>query len=269
MSLPTPATGAGRAALEAALADPAATLVALDFDGTLSPIVARPDQAFAHPDAPGALAAVAAAGYQVAIVTGRPVAEVLRLGGGLAEVPRLAIYGHYGMERRIGGETTAPEEHPGVAAARQAAGDLVGSAPNGVSLEDKGHSVAVHTRNAPDPAAVFDQLRPAVEAIAAEHGLEVVPGRFVLELRPAGMDKGGALNDLVAASGVRTVVFAGDDLGDLPAVAALRSLDVASLVVCSDSAETPAELRDTADLVVDGPAGVLTFLSELAGHTTG
>jgi trehalose 6-phosphate phosphatase len=264
MSLPTPTTGAGRAALEAALADPAVTLVALDFDGTLSPIVARPEQAFAHPDAADVLAEVAAAGYQVAIITGRPVAEVLRLGAGLAEVPRLAIYGHYGMERRIGGELTAPDEHPGVAAARRAAGDLVGDAPEGVSLEDKGHSVAVHTRNAAEPVAAFRELRPAVEAIAAEHGLEVVPGRYVLELRPAGMDKGGAMRDLVAESGVRAVVFAGDDLGDLPAVAALRSLDVAGLVVCSDSAETPAELRDTADLVVDGPSGVLGLLRELA-----
>jgi trehalose 6-phosphate phosphatase len=263
MSLPTPATGAGRAALETALADPTMTLVALDFDGTLSPIVARPEQAFAHPEAAGVLTEVAAAGYQVAIITGRPVAEVLRLGAGLAEVPRLAIYGHYGMERQIGGEVTAPDEHHGVAAARRAAGDLVADSPEGVSLEDKGHSVAVHTRNAAEPAAAFRELRPMVEAIAAKHGLEVVPGRYVLELRPAGMDKGGAMRDLVAESGVRTVVFAGDDLGDLPAVAALRSLDVASLVVCSDSAETPAELRDTADLVLNGPSGVLDLLREL------
>lgn len=264
MSLPRPATGTGRAALAAAVSEPAATLVALDFDGTLAPIVARPEEAYAHPDAAHVLRELAGAGYRVAIVTGRPVSDVLRLGAGLDMVPRLVIYGHYGLERLVGGELFAPDEHPGVAAARRAAAELVGSAPDGVSLEDKGHSVAVHTRNADEPAAAFRELRPEVDAIAAEHGLEVVPGRYVLELRPAGVDKGGAIGDLVDTTGVRTVVFAGDDLGDLPAVTALGSADVTRLVVCSDSTETPAELRDAADLVVDGPDGVLALLRELA-----
>lgn len=267
MSLPAPATSTGQAALVAAVADPAATLVALDFDGTLAPIVAHPDQAYAHPDAAGVLGELAGAGYQVAIVTGRPVSEVFRLGAGLREVPRLVVYGHYGLERWIGGKLFAPDENPGVAAARRAAAELVGSAPDGVSLEDKGHSVAVHTRNAEDPAAAFRELREAVDAIGAEHDLEVVPGRYVLELRPAGMDKGGAMRDLVGTTGVRTVVFGGDDLGDLPAVTALHSAEVARLVVCSDSTETPGELRDAADLVVDGPGGVVALLRELAAAT--
>lgn len=264
MSLPRLATDAGRTALAAAVSDPGATLVALDFDGTLAPIVSRPDEAYAHHDAARVLGELAGAGYRVAIVTGRPVSEVLRLGAGLAEVPRLVIYGHYGLERLVDGELFAPDQHHGVAAARRAAADLVSSAPDGVGLEDKGHSVAVHTRNAADPAAAFRGLRPAVDDIGAEHGLEVVPGRYVLELRPPGTDKGGAISELIEKTRVRTVIFAGDDLGDLPAVAALDSADVAHLVLCSDSTETPGELRDAADLVVDGPDGVLALLGELA-----
>jgi trehalose 6-phosphate phosphatase len=92
----------------------------------------------------------------------------------------------------------------------------------------------------------------------------VAPGRYVLELRPPGTDKGVALRALVAEAGARSVVFLGDDLGDLPAVAALRELDVAGLVVCSDSDETPDVLRLEADLVVDGPPGVIAFLDALA-----
>jgi trehalose 6-phosphate phosphatase len=257
--LPTPATPEARSALAAAVADPPRTLVALDFDGTLAPIVAQPEDAAAHPGAADALAGLAAAGFRLAVITGRPVADVLRLASGFAGVPGLMIFGHYGLEQWMAGELTTPEEHPGVDPARAALRDLAGSR-EGVAVEDKGHSVAIHTRNAPDPAQAFEELRPRAEAIGAHNDLEVVPGRYVLELRPAGVDKGGALRRLVAESDVHAVVFAGDDLGDLPAVRALRALDVAGVVVCSDSVETPDELRNAADVVVDGPDGVVELL---------
>jgi trehalose 6-phosphate phosphatase len=246
--------------LAQARAHPGETLVALDFDGTLAPIVDRPEDAYAHPDAANVLADLGAAGFRLAIVTGRPVADVLRLGAGFDAIPGLLICGHYGLEGWADGELSAPDEHPAIAAARSAVREVVDAAPAGVSIEDKGRSVAVHTRTAADPAATVADLESRLNAIAAAHDLEVVPGRFVLELRPAGVDKGAALRDLVAELGAGVVVFAGDDLGDLPAVAALRSTDVAAFVVCSDSPEAPAELRDAADLIVDGPVGVLAFL---------
>jgi trehalose 6-phosphate phosphatase len=261
--LPTPATPEARSAFAAAVAEPSRTLVALDFDGTLAPIVSRPEDAVASPGAADALAGLAAAGFRLAVITGRPVADVLRLGRGFADVPGLVIYGHYGLEQWADGELTAPQVHPGVAPAKAAAGELA-RAHEGVDVEDKGHSVALHTRNAPDPGAAFADLRPRARQIGADNDLEVVPGRFVLELRPPGMDKGGALRRLVAESGVQVVVFAGDDLGDLPAVRALRELDVAGVVVCSDSLETPDELRQAADIVVDGPAGVIELLRSMA-----
>jgi trehalose 6-phosphate phosphatase len=251
------------ALLAAVRRDPAGTLVAVDYDGTLAPIVADPAQAVPHPDAPAALSELARHGFRPAIVTGRPVTEVLRLGPGLGDVRGLVIYGHYGLEKWIDGRVTTPDEHPGVAPARTSVRALAAS-HEGVTVEDKGHSVAVHTRNASDASAALAEIRPAIDTIGAEHDLEVVPGRFVLELRPAGVDKGGALREVVSACGARTVVFAGDDLGDLPAIAALRELPITGFVVCSDSTETPAELRDAADLVVDGPAGVIALLHQLA-----
>jgi len=262
-SLPVPATQDGRSALAAVLAEPATALVALDFDGTLSPIVERPEQAYAQPGAAAALAALARILGRVAIVTGRPAADVVRRSG-FADVEGLVVLGHYGLERWTAGALTTPDPHPGVAAARNAAASLVADAPPGVMLEDKGHSVAIHSRRAADPAAALDAVQPAVEQIADDAGLEVAPGRYVLELRPPGTDKGAALRALVAEAGARSVVFLGDDMGDLPAVAALRELDVAELVVCSDSDETPDALRLEADLVVDGPPGVIAFLDALA-----
>jgi trehalose 6-phosphate phosphatase len=261
--LPVPKTESGRLALASLLAEPADALIALDYDGTLAPIVDRPEVAVAHPDAAAVLRALAAKGARVVILTGRPAADAVRLGG-FADVAGLAVLGHYGLERWSAGRLDTPDEHAGVRVARAAGAGIVARAPAGVVLEDKGHSVAFHTRGAADPGAVLAEIRPQVDDLAHDSGLELAPGRFVLELRPPGMDKGTTLRRLVADTAARAVMFVGDDLGDLAAVSELRSLDVAGLVVCSDSAESPPSLRREADVVVDGPDGVITFLAGVA-----
>ncbi|PZF85256.1 trehalose-phosphatase [Jiangella anatolica] len=241
------------------------TLVALDFDGVLSPIVSSPDAAVALPGTADVLTAVAGRVARVAVVTGRPAADAVRLGS-LADVPGLVVLGHYGLQRWSGGELTTPGADDGVDLARRRVAELAAVRP-GVAVEDKHHSVALHTRSAPDPAAALAELRPHADAVAAEAGLQVTPGRFVLELRPAGVDKGLAIRALVAETGATAVLYAGDDLGDLPAVAAVRELSssgLVGLVVCSDAEEASAELRAAADIVVPGPPGVQALLRELA-----
>ncbi|MEU9555650.1 trehalose-phosphatase [Streptomyces fumanus] len=270
--LPSPATRAGREGLDALLADPRRAVVALDFDGTLADIVPDPDQARAHPDAVPALAALAPKVASVAVITGRP-AEVAVRHGGFADVPgleHLVVLGHYGAERwdAATGTVTAPAAHPGVAAVRvelPALLDRVAPGP-GTAVEDKGRSVAVHTRRAADPGAAFEALRGPLTDLATRHGLIVEPGRLVLELRPPGMDKGVALREYVRATGAGPVLYAGDDLGDLPAYAAvdaLRAEGVPGLLVCSGSDEV-TELRERADVEVAGPAGVVALLRALA-----
>ncbi|MGW3913278.1 trehalose-phosphatase [Streptomyces sp. NPDC005070] len=271
-SLPAPVTSAGRDALEAILTRPARTVVALDFDGTLAPIVPDPDRARAHPDAVPALAALAPKVASVAVVTGRPAGVAVRHGGfaGVAGLEHLVVLGHYGAERwdAVSGTVTAPAPHPGVAAVRaELPGFLDGiGAWQGTWIEEKGRAVAVHTRRAADPQAAFEALREPLGELAARHGLIVEPGRMVLELRPPGMDKGVALLEYVREIGAEAVLYAGDDLGDLPAFGAvdkLRSDGVPGLLVCSGSSEV-AELAERADLVVDGPAGVVRLLAALA-----
>ncbi|MGW1066702.1 trehalose-phosphatase [Streptomyces aureus] len=273
-SLPAPVTPAGRDALEAILARPARTVVALDFDGTLAPIVPDPDRARAHPDAVPALAALAPEVASVAVVTGRPAGVAVRHGGfaGVPGLEHLVVLGHYGAERwdAVSGTVTAPAPHPGVAAVRaELPGflDRIG-AWQGTWIEEKGRAVAVHTRRADDPQAAFEALREPLGELAARHGLIVEPGRMVLELRPPGMDKGVALSEYVRETGAEAVLYAGDDLGDLPAFAAvdkLRSDGIPGLLVCSGSSEV-AELAERADLVVDGPAGVVRLLAALAAR---
>ncbi|MFJ8004434.1 trehalose-phosphatase [Streptomyces fagopyri] len=273
-TVPTPATTAGADGLQAILARPARTVIALDFDGTLAPIVPDPEQARAHPAAVPALAALAPKVASVAVVTGRPAGVAVRHGGfaGVPGLDHLVVLGHYGAERWDArtGTVSAPAPHPGVASVRA---ELPGFLDRigvwqGTWIEEKGRALAVHTRRATDPQAAFESLREPLADLATRHGLIVEPGRMVLELRPPGMDKGVALLEYVREVGAEAVLYAGDDLGDLPAFAAvdkLRSDGVPGLLVCSGSPEV-TELAERADLVVDGPAGVVHLLRSLAGR---
>ncbi|KUN69854.1 trehalose phosphatase [Streptomyces canus] len=272
-SLPSPATPVGRDGLRALLAEPQRAVVGLDFDGTLAPIVADPERARAHPEAVAVLAALAPKVASVAVITGRPAEIAVRYGGfaGVPGLEHLTVLGHYGAERwdAVTGEVTAPEPHPGVAAVRAELPELLDK--TGAWIEEKGgRAVAVHTRRAPDPQAAFDALRAPLTELAGRHGLIVEPGRLVLELRPPGMDKGVALLTHVRELSATSVLYGGDDLGDLPAFSAvddLRSAGTPGLLVCSGSDEV-TELRKRADLVVDGPGGVVSLLRALAERLT-
>ncbi|MFC4111750.1 trehalose-phosphatase [Nonomuraea zeae] len=249
--------------MEAILSDPAGAVIGLDFDGTLSPIVPDPATAVIHPKAPAVLAELGAHVLAVAIVTGRPAATVLELGPDLAGVPGLVILGHYGFERWEDGRISAPPPPPGVPRAEAELPLLLDSLGlEGVSIEDKGRAVAVHTRRAPDPEGALATLREPLAKLAEKHGLVIEPGRLVLELRPPGMDKGHALSLFLAERAARSVMFAGDDLGDLAAFDAVRASGLPGVTVCSGSAEVTA-LAERADIVVDGPEGVIALLSEL------
>ncbi|WP_414168251.1 trehalose-phosphatase [Streptoverticillium reticulum] len=275
---PDPVTSAGRDGLAALLARPERAVVALDFDGTLAPIVPDPERARAHPGAVPALARLAPHLGSVAVITGRPAGVAVRYGGfaGVPGLDHLVVLGHYGAERwdAVTGTVHAPAPHPGVAAVQaelpgvlDRSGAWRGTWIETAHIENKGgRAVAVHTRRAPDPQAAFEALRAPLAELAERHGLIVEPGRLVLELRPPGVDKGVALADYVRETGAGSVLYAGDDLGDLAAFAAvekLRAEGVPGTLVCSGSSEV-TELAGRADLVVDGPGGVVELLTALA-----
>ncbi|NRQ39298.1 trehalose-phosphatase [Nonomuraea sp. NN258] len=250
--------------MEAILTDPAGAVIGLDFDGTLSPIVPDPASARIHPQAPAVLAELGGHVAAVAIVTGRPAATALELGPGLADVPGLVVLGHYGFERWEDGRISAPPPPPGVPRAEAELPMLLDSlGVQGVTVEDKHRAVAVHTRQSAEPDATLAVLREPLAKLAEKHGLVLEPGRMVLELRPPGMDKGHALGMFLAERSARSVLFAGDDLGDLAAFDAVRTSGLPGVTVCSGSAEVTA-LAERADIVVDGPEGVILLLRELA-----
>jgi trehalose 6-phosphate phosphatase len=265
--VPVARTAEGEAGLAAILREPARALIATHFDGTLAPIVADPREARADPEAVAGLLELAGVVGTLAVITGRPAAEAVELGG-FEGVPGLIVLGHYGLERWEDGALTGPGDLPGVEAARERLPRVLAGAgaPEGVWVEDKGSALAVHTRRAADPVGALAAVKGALAGLAADVGLVVEPGRLVIELRPPGMDKGAALTALVAERKAGPVLFAGDDLGDLAAFAAVRALrgeGHPGVTVCSASGEV-SELAAEADLVVDGPGGVAALLSWLA-----
>jgi trehalose 6-phosphate phosphatase len=265
--LPRPATPEGQAGLDALLTSPRRALVATDFDGTLAPIVTDPRAARPYPGGVPALRRLARAVGTLAVITGRPAAEAVA-NGGLDAVPGLIVLGNYGWERWQNGELTGPDSLPAVQAARQVMPDVLSQAgaADGTWVEDKGHALAVHTRRTADPESALRRLRGPLDDLAARLGLAAEPGRMVIELRPPGMDKGVALTGLVAERAADPVMFCGDDLGDLPAFAAVRALRAEGIRGCSvasASAESPA-VAAAADLVVEGPEGLVALLAAIA-----
>lgn len=261
-----PKTFAARAAV---LADPEGTLLALDFDGTIAHIVDDPAQAFAHEHSIAALARIGPRLGHIAIITGRPVRQALELGGfdGLDGLEGLVIFGQYGRERwdAATGAMVSPPLDPQIAIVEELLPQwLADHDAEAVRIEDKGIAIALHTRGLGE--GVFERISPELSALAAEHGLDVEPGRQVVELRSAVVDKGDVLRAYVAEIGARHVIFAGDDLGDVPAfeaVGQLRAEGITGLLICSASAEQDA-LVALSDIVLDGPDAIATWLEELA-----
>ncbi|HET9692159.1 MAG TPA: trehalose-phosphatase [Acidimicrobiales bacterium] len=231
-----------------------------DFDGTLAPIVDDPGAALPLEGTVEVLTSLARSLGLVAVVSGRPAAY-------LAErlpATGVVLAGLYGLERVVDGRVEqAPAALAWAPRVAEVADRAAAGAPAGLRVERKGATVALHWRTAPAAggwAAAF-----AAEQAAAT-GLVAHPGKLSVELRPpAGGDKGDVVADL--AGGRPAVAFLGDDIGDLPAFAALDRLAATGarvLKVAVGGDEAPAELLAAADLVVDGPRDVLAGLQWLA-----
>ena len=195
-----------------------------DFDGCLSPIVSDPAEARPVRGATAVLTRLVRKFAVVAIVSGRSVADLSRR----IRAPGVRLIGLHGMEEiRNGVVTVVPEAEAARDAVRRAADRLEGSlrGVRGAILERKGLALAVHFRRASDPVETERLASPLVIEAAAEAGLAIVPGRRILEVRPVeGGDKGDAVRRAIDEHGLRAAMFGGDDVGDLPAFAALDGL---------------------------------------------
>jgi trehalose 6-phosphate phosphatase len=234
--------------LAAVSANLAEAVILLDFDGTLAPIVEDPAAARPLPGAAPVLTDLCARARAVAVITGRPDAFI----HDVLDVPGLHVVGLYGLS------ATAPlGEDVREALARVADGEA------GAELEDKGVSIAVHTRRTPDPDAALGRIREPVRTIAASHGLAAFEGKLVIEVGPEGERKGGAVQRLLERLAPAAALYAGDDLADIEAFEALERSVAEACRVAVVGSGTPERLVEVADVEVQGPLGLLELLRSL------
>jgi trehalose 6-phosphate phosphatase len=221
---------------------PAETAILLDVDGTLAPIVQRPEVA-AVPDETRAEVRRLAAKYAlVASISGRMGSDAERLVG----VDGVVYVGVHGLE-------LSPE-------AKRWRGRVQAFADAAPwPVENKGLTIGFHYRDAEDEAAARAELERVAERARAA-GLAPQWGRKVLEIRPpVDADKGTAVRQLLSERSLRRALYAGDDTTDLDAFRGLDGLEYAVRIAVA-SAEGPPELRERADLTVESPARLLDVL---------
>ena len=232
-------------ALAALAADPAEAALFFDVDGTLAPIVANPSDARVPDATRSELRRLASRYGLVACVSGR-TGEVARA---IVGVPELTYVGEHGLEL-----------DPEAEAWRERIRAFGAQAP--WPAEEKPLSAAFHYRTAPDHEAARRELEH-VEAEARAAGFRTRWGRLVLEvLPPIDASKRTAVAQLLARTGLRRALYAGDDTTDLDAFAALEDLELGVRVAIA-SAESPTALREQADIVLDSPAALVELLAEL------
>lgn len=226
--------------------EPGLAAILLDVDGTLAPIVARPEDARVPDSTQTLLAGLAGRYGLVACLSGRPGADAARVVG----VEGLRYVGEHGLE-------LDPEAEPWAARLAEFARTVSWPSEPGKRL-----SLSFHFRQSPDRGAAEEELARVADR-ARDEGLRVRWGRHVLEVRPpVDADKGTAVRRLLLDTGLERALYAGDDTTDLDAFRGLDGLEL-SLRVAVRSDEAPPELLAAADLVVDGTKGVAGMLAEL------
>jgi len=232
--------------LERLAEDPGAAALLLDVDGTLAPIVDRPELAVVPEETRTELERLVRSYALVACVSGRTAEDAARVVG----VSGVRYVGEHGLEL-----DPAADEWADRLAAFAATVDRPSEAGKRLTL-------AFHYRAAVDEEAAVRSLRQVAERARAE-GLQPSWGRKVLEIRPPlDVDKGTAVRRLLATAGLRRALYAGDDATDLDAFRSLDGLEVAVRVAVV-SEEGPADLGRAADLRVAGPGALLDVLRTL------
>lgn len=243
-----------------------------DVDGTLAPIVDRPEDAEVPTETSEILRRLAGVYPLVACVTGRRALEAREMVG----VPDLVYVGNQGFELLLPGRDE-PEIDPAAGPRGSSAADFLSELnwekleALGVRQEDKGPIQVLHWRGCNDDAEAERAVADIAEA-ARDRALIPLWGRKVLDLRPvAGIDKGSAVHRLlVDHAPLDAALFAGDDRTDLDAFRALRHLAGSTRLrtavrVGVVSPESPGEIEAEADIVVAGTLGVRAILEALLG----
>jgi trehalose 6-phosphate phosphatase len=230
--------------------EPEQAAVLLDIDGTLAPIVERPEDAAVPEETRAEIARLAARYALVACISGRAADDARRLVG----LDSIGYVGVHGLETDPEAKRFAPQ--------LEAFAERI---PWPWTVENKGGvTLAFHFREASDEAEAQRRVDD-VAAAAEEVGLIAHRGRKVLEVRPpVSVDKGTAVRRLLEGRPVTRALYAGDDTTDLDAFRGLEEAGLGvALKVAVGSPEMNPALLTRADIVVDGPGELLSLLRTL------
>jgi trehalose 6-phosphate phosphatase len=198
-------------------------LLAFDIDGTLAPIVARPDEARLPDDVKRCLHELAER-TKIAVITGRSVDDARRM---LEFEPHYLI-GNHGAEGIRGWKARSEGFARTVRGWHKALERCDALQEAGVTIEDKRYSLSLHYRLARDHPVAVRAIRACVETLSPP--AKTIDGKAVVNLLPPDApDKGAALRALIAQTGARNVLYVGDDDTDetvfglhLPSVLTVR-----------------------------------------------
>jgi trehalose 6-phosphate phosphatase len=233
----------------------------LDIDGTISPIVAVPQDAVVLPECRSALRRLVKRLDLVCLLSGRPADDAWRM----VRVDEALYVGNHGVERWLRGELLRPTEvgrfHARLGRASGMLRQALANVP-GLVFEDKGIGFAIHYRREPSAA---DAVIEAARRIAPPRGLEVRLQSAHVEVRaPVSGDKGTAVLDLAKRYALRGLVVGGDDDVDRPALAAARSYARSAADASAVTIGVGSALREDADVSVRDPAEMGALLAALA-----
>lgn len=233
----------------------------MDFDGVLSRITDDPGASELLPGTESILASLATKLSVVALLSGRPASFLAER----ATISGVDLYGSYGLEHLTAdGITVLPEAQRWTSVVEEATRVLHQELDGveGIHVEDKSLAVAVHWRCAPDRDSARNLIIPLLQEVIDTYGLRREPGKFVQELRmPLEQDKGTALKRIISTNGLRTIAYAGDDRGDLPAFEAAIAADGYALVV--DGPDIAPEVRRVPGTHFESPEGFQSWLQQL------
>lgn len=236
--------------------------VFLDIDGTLLELAPAPDQVHVSPALEALLGSLRRRlGGALALVTGRAIGDVDRLFPGM----RMAVAGQHGCERRDADGTL--HLHAGRTVTLEQLRALFtafASRHEGLMLEDKGASLALHYRAVPELAAHVHRTMRETVAASGSDGYRLEPGKRLLELRPDARDKGTAIRDFMTEPPFqgRRPVFVGDDRGDEHGFAVVRRMGGWAIKVGPGATRAQHRLADVAAVV----GWLTTPLATVAEH---
>ncbi len=237
-----------------------------DFDGTLTPIFDDPRDTVLSPAMRDTLSELSGKLELVAVVSGRDL-RTLRDMVGLNGV---TYVGNHGLEVwKAGGERAEREVRVADGLMEDVEKGVAGIGVSGLSLEDKGMSVAVHYRNVPDPTMARSMLLQMMKSLAVERGLETREGKMVLEIGPrTSVNTGTEVVRLARELELTGAIFIGDDVTDCDAFDAMRELagetGLKGAAVAVVDEETPEDVLRKADYCLAGVGEVKEFLRWMA-----